>query len=40
MGHKEGDRVKITVNEDYSYYVVIRKIEKTEDDSGDKIRSF
>lgn len=40
MGHKEGDRVKITVNEAYSYYVVIRKIEKTEDDSGDKIRSF
>lgn len=40
MGHKEGDRVKITVNEDYSYYVVIRKIEKTGDDSGDKIRSF
>ncbi|MGN1159822.1 MAG: transcription elongation factor GreA [Lachnospiraceae bacterium] len=40
MGHKEGDRVKITVNEDYSYYVVIRKIEKTEDDSEDKIRSF
>ena len=40
MGHKGGDRVKITVNEDYSYYVVIRKIEKTEDDSGDKIRSF
>lgn len=40
MGHKEGDRVKVTVNDSYSYYVVIRKIEKTDDDSGDKIRSF
>ena len=40
MGHKEGDRVKVDVNETYSYYVVIRKIEKTDDDSGDKIRSF
>lgn len=40
MGHKEGDRVKVNVNETYSYYVVIRKIEKTDDDSGDKIRSF
>lgn len=40
MGHKEGDRVKVTVNDGYSYDVIIRKIEKTEDDSGDKIRSF
>ncbi len=40
MGHKEGDRVQVTVNDAYSYYVVIRKIEKTDDDSGDKIRSF
>lgn len=40
MGHKEGDRVKVDVNETYSYYVVIRKIEKTDDDSADKIRSF
>ena len=40
MGHKEGDRVKVTVNDDYSYYVVIRKIDKTQDDSQDKIRGF
>lgn len=35
MGHKVGDRVEITVNKDYSYYVVIRKIDNsTVDDSG------
>lgn len=34
MGKKEGDRVKINVNPEYSYFAVIRKIQKgTEDDS-------
>lgn len=32
MGHKEGDRVLVTVNETMSYYVQIRKITKGEDD--------
>ncbi len=40
LGHKEGDRVHVSVNPDYAYDVVIKKIEKTEDDSGDRIRSF
>jgi transcription elongation factor GreA len=40
IGHKVGDRVEVKVNEKYSYYVVIRKIEKTTDDSEDKIRSY
>ena len=40
MGHKEGDRVEVKVNDNYSYFMVIRKIIKTDDDSGDKIRSF
>ena len=40
MGHKVGDRVEVKVNENYSYYVVIRKIDKTTDDSEDKIRSY
>lgn len=39
-GKKVGDRVKVTVNESYEYYVQIRAITKTEDDSEDKIRSF
>lgn len=40
MGHKAGDRVYIKVNEQYGYYVQIRSIEKTTDDSQDKLRSF
>ena len=39
-GKKVGDRVKVTVNESYEYYVQIRAIMKTDDDSEDKIRSF
>ena len=40
MGHKEGDRVEVKVNDNYSYFMAIRKIIKTDDDSQDKIRSF
>lgn len=40
LGHKEGDRVEVRVNESYSYYVVVKRIEKTVDDGTDKIRSF
>ncbi len=40
LGHKEGDRVFVKVNENVGYYVVIKKILKTTDDSEDKIRSF
>lgn len=40
LGKKAGDRVKVTVNDKYEYYVVIRSITKTEDDSEDRIRSF
>ena len=40
LGHKVGDRVKVTVNDDYSYYVVIRSIENTVDDGSDQIRGF
>ena len=38
LGHKAGDRVQIKVNENYSYYVVVRKIENTEEDENDAIR--
>lgn len=37
---KAGERVKVKVNDTYEYYVVIRSIKKTEDDSQDRIRSF
>lgn len=39
MGHKVGDRVQVIVNDNISYYVVIKSIENTNDD-GDNIRSF
>lgn len=40
MGHKVGDRVKVTVSEDYSYYVVIRAAEKGEDDDSLDISGY
>ena len=40
LGHKVGDRVEVTVNENYSYFVEIRNIENTVDDGSDKLRSF
>lgn len=39
LHHKLGDRVEVTISEKISYYVVVRKIEKTGDD-GDTIRKF
>ena len=40
LGKKVGDRVYIKVNEQYGYYVEIRAIENTQDDSQDQIRKF
>ena len=40
MGKHVGDRVEVQVNPSYSYFVTIQKIEKIEDDSEDKIRSY
>lgn len=40
MGHKVGDRCLVTVNENVSYYVVIKRIEKMTDEENDKIRGF
>jgi transcription elongation factor GreA len=40
MGHRVGDRVFIRVNDQYGYYVEIRSIENTQDDSADTIRKF
>lgn len=39
-GRKQGDRVTVQVNEKSSYDVVIKKIEKTGEDAGDRIRSY
>lgn len=40
MKHKEGDRVSVYVNDNYSYYVKILKIENNKDDSEDRIRQY
>ena len=40
MRHKEGDRVEVKVNDNYSYFVTIQKIENTKDDDTDRIRSY
>ena len=40
LGREEGERVPVKVNENYSYYLVIRKIENTSEDESDAIRGF
>ena len=40
MGHKVVDRIYVKVNESYGYYLIVKSIEKTEDDGSDKLRSF
>jgi transcription elongation factor GreA len=40
FGHKVGDRCEVKVNDDYSYFVVIRRIENTVDDGTDELRKF
>ncbi|MCI9493875.1 MAG: transcription elongation factor GreA [Lachnospiraceae bacterium] len=40
LGHKTGDRVQIKVNDDYSYYIVIKQIDNTCGDENDAIRGF
>lgn len=40
MGHKEGDTVSVKVNEQVSYDVIIRNIEKTKDEGKEGIREF
>jgi len=40
LGHKVGDRVYVEVSPDFGYYVVIKSIDKTTDESADRINSF
>lgn len=39
-GHKVGERVYVKVNDNAGYYVIIKSIQKTNDDSEDQIRGF
>ena len=40
FGHKVGDRCEVVVNDNYSYYVQIKRIENTIDDGTDELRKF
>lgn len=40
FGHKVGDRCEVKVNDNYSYYVQIKRIENTVDDGSDTLRKF
>lgn len=40
LGKKVGDRILVTTDSGYSYYIVIRNIEKGQDDSSLEIRKF
>ena len=40
LGHKVGDRVTVRVSDEYSYDVIIRSLENTEDEESDVIRSY
>ena len=40
LGHKEGDRVFIKVNDDFGYYVIVKKVIKTQSEDEDHIRIF
>ncbi len=39
-GHKVGDRVEVKTNGEDGYFVEIRKIDKTTDDSNDTLRKY
>ena len=40
MGRRVGERATVVVNDDYSYDIVIRRIEKGEDDDSIPISNF
>ncbi len=40
LHHKVSDKVSIKVNDTYSYEVIIRKIEKTQDDGTDELSRY
>ncbi|BCN30760.1 GreA/GreB family elongation factor [Anaeromicropila herbilytica] len=40
LHHKVDDKISVQINDTYSYDVIIRKIEKLEDDGTDQLRKF
>ena len=40
LGHKVGDRICVRVSDTYSYYVVVKSIDKSSTDEDDKLRGY
>lgn len=40
LGHKVDDRVYVQVNDTYGFYLVVKRIDNTNDDSNDKICKY
>lgn len=40
IGKKLGDRIKVTVSDDYSYHVIVRSVEKCQDDESLPISGY
>ena len=40
LGRRVGERIRVVVNDEYSYYIVIRSVEKGQDDDSLPISSF
>lgn len=40
LGHKAGDRVRVEVSPDYSYFIIIRSVEKGQDDESIPIGEY
>lgn len=40
LGHRINDRIYIKVDDNYGYYIVIKSIQNTKDDSQDQLRKF
>lgn len=40
MGHRAGDRVKVEVSDDYSYYIAVKAVEKGQDDESLPISAY
>lgn len=39
-GHKVGDRILVSVSDDYGYYVTVKEIDKTNNEEEDQIRRY
>ena len=40
LGHKVGDRVHVRINEKAGYDVIVKRIDKTEDDGTEALRTY